>query len=141
MKQSQLASKNSNNDEGRLQPVSGDKSAGLSSAVEAVRSAIASRKSRADFFSGALFADPAWDMLLELFQAELEQTRVSTSKLCAAAAVPYTTALRWLNTLTDDGLLVRRDDPIDKRRVFIELAPASSEAMRRYFVAVAKQDG
>jgi len=58
------------------------------------------------------------------------------SSLCIAAAVPATTALRWLKTMTDKGLFVRRADPHDGRRVFVELSPATSVAMRRYFADV-----
>ena len=40
--------------------------------------------------------------------------------------------------MTDKGLFVRRADPHDGRRVFVELSPAASLAMRRYFVEVGK---
>jgi hypothetical protein len=42
---------------------------------------------RARFFQEELFADPAWDMLLDLLQAEIAQHRVPVSSLCIAAAV------------------------------------------------------
>jgi hypothetical protein len=38
--------------------------------------------------------------------------------------------------MTDRGLLVRRDDPHDGCRVFIEMAPATSAGLRRYFQEV-----
>lgn len=101
--------------------------------VETVRQVIQARRIRAQYFGEALFADPAWDMLLDLFHSELAQLRVSVSSLCIAAAVPATTALRWINTMKDAGLLERRPDRHDGRRVFIELSPTASEAMRRYF--------
>jgi DNA-binding MarR family transcriptional regulator len=85
------------------------------------------------YFPEDLFADPAWDMLLDLLHAEIAQLRVPVSSLCIAAAVPATTALRWLKAMTQQGLFVRRADPHDARRVFVELAPKASEAMRRYF--------
>ena len=75
-------------------------------------------------------------MLLDLLQAEISQLRVPVSSLCIAAAVPATTALRWLKTLVQEGVLVRRADPHDGRRVFVELAPESSQALRRYFAEV-----
>lgn len=103
---------------------------------ETIRSVLRARRLRARYFDESLFADPAWDMLLDLLQAEIAQHRVPVSSLCIAAAVPATTALRWIKTMTDDGLLVRRADPHDGRRVFIELAPSASKAMRRYFAEV-----
>ena len=98
-----------------------------------VQSVIRARRARSRFFSDELFADPAWDMLLDLTQAEIAQVRVPVSSLCIAAAVPATTALRWIKTLTDTGIFLRRSDPHDGRRVFVELAPATSQAMLAYF--------
>jgi DNA-binding MarR family transcriptional regulator len=99
----------------------------------AVRAIIRARRLRTRYFPEHLFADPAWDMLLDLLQAEIAQLRVPVSSLCIAAAVPATTALRWLKTLVQQGVFVRRADPHDGRRVFVELAPDSSRALRRYF--------
>ena len=101
--------------------------------IEQVRAVIRARRLRERFFEPELFADPAWDMLLDLLQAEIAQHRVPVSSLCIAAAVPATTALRWIKTMTDSGLFVRRADPHDRRRIFVELAPATSDAMRAYF--------
>ena len=109
--------------------------------VETVRAVIRARRKRYDFFSEELFADPAWDMLLDLLQAEIAQLRVSISSLCLAAAVPATTALRWIKTMTEQGLFVRRADPYDRRRVYVELAPLASDAMRRYFAKVGRPIG
>jgi Winged helix DNA-binding domain len=104
--------------------------------AEIVRNVIRARRLRARYFPEDMFADPAWDMLLDLLQAEIAQLRVPVSSLCIAAAVPATTALRWLKTLVSQGLFVRRADPHDGRRVFVELAPATSQALRRYFADI-----
>ena len=104
--------------------------------ADTVRSVIRARRLRARYFRDELFADPAWDMLLDLLQAEIAQLRVPVSSLCIAAAVPATTALRWLKTMVSEGLFVRRADPHDGRRVFVELAPEASQALRRYFAEV-----
>ena len=101
--------------------------------IESVRQVIRARRLRARYFDEELFADPAWDMLLDLLQAEIAQHRVPVSSLCIAAAVPATTALRWIKSMTDAGLFKRRADPHDGRRVFVELAPQTSDALRRYF--------
>ena len=104
--------------------------------AETVRSVIRARRLRGRYFQEDMFADPAWDMLLDLLQAEIAQLRVPVSSLCIAAAVPATTALRWLKTMTQQGIFVRRADPHDGRRVFVELAPQVSQALRRYFADV-----
>ena len=102
----------------------------------AVTAVIQARRLRAHYFDEELFADPAWDMMLDLFRAELCQRRIATSSLCVAAAVPATTALRWIKAMTEKGLFVRHDDPFDGRRVYIELSPEVSEALRRYFAKI-----
>ena len=106
--------------------------------ADAVRSVIRARRLRSRYFDEGMFADPAWDMLLDLLQAEIAQLRVPVSSLCIAASVPATTALRWLKTMTCQGIFVRRADPNDGRRVFVELAPPASQAMRRYFADAGK---
>ena len=106
--------------------------------IDMVRQVIRARRLRARFFDEELFADPAWDMLLDLLQAEIAQHRVPVSSLCIAAAVPATTALSWFKTMTDVGLFQRRADPHDGRRIFVELSAGASEAMRRYFGEVGK---
>jgi hypothetical protein len=104
--------------------------------LDQLRQLIRARRLRSRFFDDELFADPAWDMLLDLFLAEAAQHRVPVSSLCIAAAVPPTTALRWIRSMTESGLLQRKPDPNDGRRVFIELSPRASRAMRNYFAEV-----
>jgi DNA-binding MarR family transcriptional regulator len=104
--------------------------------VETVRAIIRARRLRSRYFEEELFADPAWDMLLDLLYAEISNLRVPVSSLCIAAAVPATTGLRWLKTMVQQGIFLRRADPHDGRRVFVELAPQTSDALRRYFAEV-----
>jgi DNA-binding MarR family transcriptional regulator len=106
--------------------------------IETVRAIIRARRLRSRYFREDMFADPAWDMLLDLLQAEIAKLRVPVSSLCIAAAVPATTGLRWLKTMVQEGIFVRRADPHDGRRVFVELAPQTSQALRRYFAEVGK---
>ena len=103
-----------------------------------IRRAIRLRRLRDRFFVSGLFEDPAWDMLLDLFAAELENVRVSVSSLCIAAAVAPTTALRWIARMTEAGLFERVPDPTDRRRAFMCLTPRASEAMAGYFAAQAR---
>lgn len=98
-----------------------------------VRRIIRHRQLRARFFDGGLFADPAWDILLDLTAARAEQARVSVTSLCIAAGVPPTTALRWIGQMVETGLLERVEDEIDRRRAFIGLTDRAADAMARYF--------
>jgi len=105
-------------------------------AISTIRAMIRARRLRDQYFSGELFADPAWDMLLDLLLARLEQRTVAVSSLCIAAAVPPTTALRWIKRLTDEGIFVRTADPRDGRRVFIDLSDGAADAMATYIRSV-----
>jgi predicted transcriptional regulator len=101
-----------------------------------IREVIKIRRMRENHFEASMFADPAWDILLDLLAARLENKSVSVSSLCIAAAVPATTALRWITGMTENGMLLRRMDPKDARRVFIELSEDTAEKLQKYFADV-----
>lgn len=90
---------------------------------------LACRRQRDSLFSAIEFGEPAWDMMLDLYAASVERRQVSVTSLCVAAAVPPTTALRWLSLLTDAGHLVRSRDRDDGRRSYIRLSPAAFQMM------------
>ena len=101
--------------------------------LEQVREAIARRADRTKFLPANLFADPAWDMLLDLYHSDLVQRRVTISSLCIASNVPATTALRWIKALEADGLASREADPFDGRRYYIALTERGLTAMKEFF--------
>ena len=100
---------------------------------------IATRAARRQFFDEHLFADPAWDMLLELYSLECDGRRISVSKLSIAAGVPCTTTLRWIDKLESEGLIIRAPDPLDGRRVWIGLSRSGLETMHSYVEQVATE--
>ncbi len=104
----------------------------------AIRGIIRARRLRDQFLGSDLFADPAWDMLLDLKASQLERRPVAVSSLCIAAAVPATTALRWIKQLTDGGMFRRVADPLDGRRIFIELTEAAADGMAAYLGAIGR---
>ncbi len=89
--------------------------------AKAARCILAERRRRERAFGSELFADPAWDMILDLYAAHYEGVPVSISSLCIAAAVPSTTALRWIKSMTERGILSRIADEKDGRRIYIRL--------------------
>ena len=103
-----------------------------------VRRIIRQRQLRARFFDGDLFADPAWDMLLDLTAARAEHSRVSVTSLCIASSVPPTTALRWIGQMTEAGLFERVEDDTDRRRAFIALTDKAADGMARFFAELGK---
>jgi hypothetical protein len=97
-----------------------------------LRAALRARRLRDGLLGPGWFADPVWDMLLDLFAAELEGRDVSISSLCIAAAVAPTTALRQAGRMEAAGLIGRRPDPADRRRVFLRLAPETRARLARH---------
>lgn len=85
------------------------------------------RRDRERLFDPALFADPAWDLLLDLFVADIEERKVSITSACIAAAVPASTALRWIERLEETGLIRRLPDLEDRRRGFVSLSEPARE--------------
>ncbi|MGE0715947.1 MAG: response regulator [Alphaproteobacteria bacterium] len=106
---------------------SGDRTQELKARVVQI---IQSRQARDRHFPQHLFADPAWDMLLDLTLAKLSSKEISVSSVCLAAGVPQSTALRRLQDLERSGLVRRRRDRDDRRRIFVEL---TEDAMQRIF--------
>lgn len=98
-----------------------------------IRRIIKLRESRRKLFDESLFADPAWDMLLELYLARLEGRIEYVSSICIASGVPSTTAIRWIKTLEQQGWIFRHQDLTDGRRCFLMLTPKGEVAMGRFF--------
>jgi hypothetical protein len=102
---------------------------------------IADRRARYAEFPSELFADPAWDILLDLFVAYADGLCISVSSAVIAANVPPTTALRWIALMTDRGYLIRARDPHDGRRVHVALAEDTIIRVRSYLEGIATKWG
>ena len=95
------------------------------------------RRKRDAMFDSLIFADPEWDILLDLFAQSGFDRRVSMSSLCIAASVPTTTAMRCINAMVEQGVLAKSRDEVDARRVLIELAEETRAKMRIWLLGVA----
>lgn len=76
------------------------------------------------------FGEHGWRMMLDLFIAKHEGSRISVSSLCVASDVPSTTALRQITILVQAGVFERHADDEDRRRVFLTLSDAAEEAVQ-----------
>lgn len=90
--------------------------------AELARFLLRQRRRRETMLGAEHFADPVWDMMLDLFIARVHDEEVATSSLIIAANVPQSTALRRIRRLVADGVLVARADPHDGRRTFVRLS-------------------
>lgn len=89
------------------------------------------RRNRAKVL-GVEFGEPQWDILLDLFIQAVRSNRVSVTSACIAADVPPSTALRALDQLAGAGMVARKEDVEDRRRVWVSLTPKGIRAMRSF---------
>lgn len=113
---------------------------GGDSILAAVRRAYEARRARQRIFGERLFADPSWDIMLDLFIARLEGSRVSVSSACIGAAAPTSTALRHIAHLEQVGLLSRQPHPSDARSTFLELTAEGIAKMTAFFSRLPARD-
>lgn len=92
---------------------------------------IQSRQARDRHFPQHLFADPAWDMLLDLTLAKLSSKEISVSSVCLAAGAAVHRAPPAAD-LEQSGLVRRRRDRDDRRRIFVELTDDAMQRILRY---------
>jgi len=90
------------------------------------------RRRRSKFLDPSLFAEPAWDMLLDLFVASASGRVVSVTRLCRAADVPDATGLRWIEMLESKGLVRRRSVSEEGHLRLVEISDHGFEAMSKY---------
>lgn len=90
------------------------------------------RRARDAFFPVDVFAEPAWDILLILYWARFAQESFTISNVCSSAAVPPTTALRWIERLLDLGFVHKTRHPTDHRVTWLELTDDANERLDRY---------
>lgn len=110
-----------------------------SQAVNAARQGIKLRRQRAKLFGVGLFAEPGWDILLELYVARADDYEVTVGNACIAASVPMSSALRWCQMLEDRGIVHRYHDTADRRRRFLKLSDCAYEKMNRLMVRFVDQ--
>jgi hypothetical protein len=91
---------------------------------------IAKRRSRL-VAAANLFADPAWFILLDLFVRQHSGLNTGVSSACRASFSPVTTALRHIAIMTEHNIIVRRFDPRDQRRVYLELTEETKQEIQR----------
>ena len=101
------------------------------SRIDLARSLHRLRRRRELYFDAELFSEPAWDFLLDLYVATFENRPTAVTGACKGAAVPTTTALRWLALLESRGLVERESDRRDARRNQVRLSSEAMRAMRR----------
>ncbi|MFL6737414.1 MAG: hypothetical protein ACJ8F4_10200 [Sphingomonas sp.] len=79
--------------------------------LRAVSDAQAARAARRRLFANHLFADPAWDILLALYETALHGHECKLEGL-SSAGLAMKPLLLWIDALGDEGLVaIRRTNP------------------------------
>lgn len=94
------------------------------------------RRARFRYFTTSLFGEPVWDMLLALYCLPSRGERLTVSGLSQAAGVPPTTGLRWSKLMEQKGLITRKTDPTDARRVYVQITDEGDRLMREYLSSI-----
>lgn len=102
-----------------------------------VRSARNLRKLRRSLFGYDIYSGPAWEILLHLFESHVLERRDTVGNVTDGTELPAATALRWMTRLEQEGLILLRDDHLDRRRRWVELSAAGADLMTRYFSGAA----
>jgi hypothetical protein len=74
---------------------------------------------------------PAWDMMLDLYQAKTTGKKISVSSACIGGGCPTTTGLRWLQVMEGMMLIERNADPEDKRRTVVQMTDGAKVKVER----------
>ena len=111
-------------------PPSGDNEQDQLAAI--ARSEFHNRRRRDSLIRYDLFAEPAWDMLLDLYIQHHRGQPVTIDRLCMAAATASTTALRWLGLLIEKELVIRSSSAGEEGIIRVALSERGIDEMERY---------
>jgi len=89
----------------------------------------AMRRQRDALFPAGLFSEPAWDMLLEAYQARLQARTLTLKDLACVSHSPSATAHRVLGRLVELGILHRKGNERDQRSRIVWLSDEYSEVI------------
>lgn len=96
------------------------------------RSEFHNRRRRDSLIRHDFFADPAWDLLLDLYVEHHRRRPADLAHLCAASAVAPTIALRWIGLLIEEELVTRLPHGGESDDAQLELSARGVEEMERY---------
>lgn len=91
------------------------------------------RQLRNGYLPRHYFSDAAWEILIDLDQAERQSRLLAVSDLGLDSGIPLSTTLRYVQRMEADGYLVRTADPADGRRTNVALSETGRVAMNAIF--------
>lgn len=100
-----------------------------------VTAIIHARRLREKALGADLFFDPAWDIMLTLFLAKLDDRPLRVTDL-GVVPVAATTLLRWISNLEAAGIVVRTGSSVLGRRAGVTLSDQTMKRMTDYLKSV-----
>ncbi len=74
-----------------------------------------------------LFSDSCWDMCLDIYICDLKEEQITVSSVAHSSGIPMTTAMRYINVMSEEGLLEKTPNPSDNRMVFVSTSSSCKE--------------
>lgn len=96
------------------------------------------RRRRGRYLPEKIFAEPAWDILLDLYVNGVRGRPVSITSACIAGDIPATTGLRWLGVLEQEGLIEREVSRTDARVTLVRLSASARQRLREFFTEASR---
>lgn len=93
------------------------------------------REAARSYFGTAVLPAPAWNLILALYTLDDPLDGCRIALLVKRASLPPTTALRWLQTLERNGLVILTPDQTDRRSTRARLTPEALKNLESCFVA------
>ena len=97
------------------------------------------RRLRSRYFPIEIFADPSWDLLLEVYAAQIADKPIRLNKAHLSACVPPSIAQRRSRDLVQLGILVTERARTDRRGVQLTLSPAARSRLEHLLQSILAQ--
>ena len=112
-------------------PAPGNKKMALAVEEERTRARVRER-----LFGSYRLGHAGWVLMLVLAENQTPTNELTVKSAAYAAGIPLSSALRKINELCENGLLLRRNDPSDNRRSFVALSERAKFLLCEYLAAV-----
>lgn len=86
---------------------------------------------RKNFFSSVTFGGHSWKIMLELLATTSQKRNASVTTMATLGDMPATTGLRWINVLSNEGLITIAndlDDPLGKSVILTDQGRRNMES-------------
>lgn len=94
------------------------------------------RQLRKQYFSRAIFGEPAWDALIVLYISEFSGRQLTVGRLVDWIEAPLSTTQRWIAYLQKERLVTKESHPADKRMAYVRLLDKGRTILEEYLAAL-----